>query len=164
MASKLSHDDRRDIVDLAEADTAKECKKRGIQCYRTLGNVTLYTDEAQEIFNRAYDYYEAEILRRRRTHKSKMMWIVATPKRDLSKHDSKAAAFKAARRYLRRGIGRRNMDVYGVKSQVSLDASIGIGYRIEETYDIRIREGRVVAQKYRADGSSIGRPYDLGSA
>lgn len=162
MSKTLSHDDRRDLVDLAEAATAKECKKRGIQCWQTVGNVTMYTDEAQEIYNRSHDYFEGELVRRRRAHKAKMLWIVATPSKDLSKHDSKSAAFTAARNYLRRGIGRRNMDVYGVRSQVALDPSMGLGYRIEETYDIRIREGRVIAQKYRGDGSSIGRPYDLG--
>lgn len=92
-----------------------------------------------------------------------MLWIVATPRRDLSRHSTREAAFKKARAFLQRGIGRRNMDVYGLKTQEPLDPSHGIGYRIEESYDIRVREGRIIAQRY-SGLNTIGRPYDLGAS
>lgn len=92
-----------------------------------------------------------------------MKWIVATPRRDISSHSTREAAFKAALSCIRRGIGRRNLDVYKVVSTVPLDPSMGLGYRISESWDIRVRDGRVIAQRYRSNGESIGRPYDLGA-
>jgi hypothetical protein len=92
-----------------------------------------------------------------------MKWIVATPSRDLSSHRTKELAFKKALQYIRRGIGRRNMDVYKVVSEQPVAPDAGIGYRIDETWDVRIRDGDVVAQRYRGDGSSVGRPVILGS-
>lgn len=91
-----------------------------------------------------------------------MVWIVATPARDLSRHRTREAAFKHAAAFIRKGIGRRNLDVYKVESEEPLAPEADISYRISEAYDIRVRDGEILAQRYRGDGSSIGRPIVLG--
>lgn len=58
-----SQRDRSRMIELAAAATAKECRRRGIKLWHRTGlSGCLYTGKAQDIFNRAYDYYEAEIL------------------------------------------------------------------------------------------------------
>ena len=92
-----------------------------------------------------------------------MKWIVATPSRDLSAHDTKAAAFRKAAKFIRAGVGRRNLDVYSIKTRsTSFDPSVGLGYRIEQMHDIRVRDGLIVAQRYAGSGHNIGRPVVLG--
>jgi len=60
---RLTQRNRNRIVTMAERATEKECRRRRLPCWRQSGDG--YTAKAQEIFNRAYDYYEAEILSRR---------------------------------------------------------------------------------------------------
>lgn len=51
--------DRERLVREAARITAKECQRRGIQCWAKGG--TEYTTRAQEIFNRVYDEVEAHL-------------------------------------------------------------------------------------------------------
>jgi hypothetical protein len=78
---------------------------------------------------------------------------------DLSHHRTKAAAFRKALQYIRRGTGRNGMDVYNVTSAPDRP----LGYSIHETWDVRIVRGYVVAQKYQVEsGRNIGHPHVLG--
>lgn len=60
----LSHRRRALVVSKAITATERECKRRRIKCWNKAG--TNYTAQAQEIFNRAYDYYEWQATEGRR--------------------------------------------------------------------------------------------------
>ena len=60
----LTQRQRNKAVSRAIDATEKECRRRRIKCWNRAG--TDYTAQAQEIFNRAYDYYESMVWDSRR--------------------------------------------------------------------------------------------------
>jgi hypothetical protein len=60
----LTQRQRDKVVSKAISATEKECRRRGIKAWSKAG--TDYTAQAQESFNRAYDYYESTIWETRR--------------------------------------------------------------------------------------------------
>ena len=62
MPRTLSAKARTRVIEMASAWTEKECRRRRIKCWKTTGGDFGFTAQAQEIFNQAYDHFEAVIL------------------------------------------------------------------------------------------------------